>query len=134
MSGGKSSSKSDTKTTVSNSQSNLEGNLIGAPTNYVTGSNQWQLSDNAQYVYSKGSGDVTLINQFDDNVADAFGQLIDLVNDAGSAVLDFGNNSIEAVSRREEQVSNPELATLTKLMPVLIVAVVAVSAVMLFKR
>ena len=114
MSGGKSSSSAATNTTNTTAQQAVDGVTLAPVQQTNTGS---------FYTY----------DYFPTDVADAFKSVLEFANTAGGAAKDFATDAITAVSRREEQVSNPELATLTKFMPVLIVGVLAVATVMAFK-
>lgn len=114
MSGGKSSSSSAQNTTNTTAQQAVDGVTLAPVQQTNTGS---------FYTY----------DYFPADVAAAFKDVLELANDAGVAATQFATDAIGAVSRREEQVSNPELATLTKFMPVLVIAVVATGAFFIIK-
>lgn len=109
MSGGK--SKSTTETTQTSTQQDASG-VVGG--DIIQGS--------------------TVYDYFPSDVADAFKGLIDLSNKSIGAAVAAGGAALEKVAIREEQVSNPELATLTKILPAIMIGIVVLGAVMIWRK
>jgi hypothetical protein len=78
--------------------------------------------------------DISIVQQIPEELAKVFGQMIDLVGDTVSVAENAGAAALTAVSQKSERVENPELANLTKIMPAIIIGIIAVSVIMVFRK
>ena len=77
---------------------------------------------------------ITITENFPDNVAAAFNQLINLVGKTVDVAERTGSAAITAVAQRTETATQPEVSTVNKLVPVAIIISLGVAATMVFRR
>lgn len=136
MGGGSSSSSQKQETT----QNELTGVNTGTQTQGVD-------IQQGQTVFKSGTAqriEIEKIEQIPESVGAAFTQLIALANDsvkanmnlstAGQAIIsDLSKTSINKVGERAEAATQPDLSTITKLVPVMMIGIVAYALVKGFK-
>ena len=71
---------------------------------------------------------LTYVEEFGDDVAGAFGQLIDLANAALSGAGEIAASSIVAVSQRADAIDNPDIATTRSMQPLILAGIGTVAA------
>lgn len=79
-------------------------------------------------------GSVSVTQQFGDNVARAFEQLIDLSAQSLDIASGAGQIAIETVASTKESTDNPQLATLSKFTPIIMFSIAAVAAIVIFRK
>lgn len=77
---------------------------------------------------------LSIANYFPEEVQSSFEKLIDLTGSAINIAAGAGEKAIESVSIRSEQADNPELASLTKFVPVILFGIAATALVLIFRK
>lgn len=138
MSGGKSS--------TSEEQSSVQSSVSGVNTGKVAQGSSQQDEVQTKLVAGGGSRiNIGRIDQIPEGVSIAFKDIVETVNKsldltrqtvtAGQQIVsDTTKSAINSVAQRSESSDQPDLSTITKLVPVLMVAVVAVGLVAVFKK
>lgn len=109
--GGKSSSKQ------SSSQTTLQGSSEGV----VLGS------------VIQGSG-ITLTDYFPQDVADAFGKLIDLTGESLNLTRDAGTAALDQVTKFGELQTQPDLSIIREIAPMLVIGLVVVAGILVWRK
>jgi len=83
---------------------------------------------------TQAQGDITIQDYFPEDVAQAFGAVLELAGEAMKGAKGVADQALSTVATRVEQQDQPELATLTKFMPVIMLGIVATAAVFIWRR
>ena len=112
--GGKSSSSqksSSSSTTTTSTVQNVTNDTRNAESSGVVGRNLIQ------------GENLTYVEEFGDDVAGAFGQLVDLANRTIEGAGQVAASSLIAVSKRADAIDNPDIATTRAFQPLVLAGI-----------